>query len=84
MAQADRITVEKDAALTGALERAASVSEPGTSDAALLRYLALVGADNLPEPYRAPTPEQIQRALDVWMKRPPRDRAILDEIASSR
>lgn len=68
MEEAQHIAVEKDAALSDALRHAAELNEPGTPEAELLRYLALVGAENLPEPYREPTPEQIQRTIDVWTK----------------
>jgi hypothetical protein len=68
MENAERIAVEKDAALSEALGRAAELNEPGTPQSELLRYLALVGAENLPEPFVEPTPEQIQRTIDVWMK----------------
>jgi hypothetical protein len=68
MEKAERIAVEKDAALSDALHHAAALNEPGTSEAELLRYLALVGYENLPEPYVEPTPEQLQRAFDGWMR----------------
>lgn len=62
------IAVAKDHALRAALEQAAALNEPGTSDADLLRYLALVGAQNLPDPWTPPTPEQCQRAIEVVME----------------
>jgi hypothetical protein len=65
---AEHISVTKDDALQAALDHAAALNEPGTSEAELLRYLALVGLENLPDPYVEPTPEQIQRTIDVWMK----------------
>jgi len=68
MERAEHISVAKDDALKTALDHAAALNEPGTSEAELLRYLALVGHENLPEPYVEPTPEQLQRAIDGWMK----------------
>jgi hypothetical protein len=68
MEPAEHISVAKDDALQTALNDAAALNEPGTSEAELLRYLALVGYENLPEPYVEPTPEQIQRTIDVWMR----------------
>jgi len=64
----EHIAIEKDDALRAALAQAAALNEPGTSESELLRYLALVGLENLPEPYVEPTPEQLQRAIGVWMR----------------
>jgi hypothetical protein len=68
MSRVEHIAIEKDDALRAALDHAAALNEPGTSESELLRYLALVGLENLPEPYVEPTPEQLQRAFDVWMR----------------
>jgi len=68
MEPAENISVAKDDALQAALDHAAALNEPGTSESELLRYLALVGYENLPEPFVEPTPEQIQRTIDVWKK----------------
>ena len=65
---AQHIFVTKDEALSAALTHAAALNEPGTSESELLRYLALVGSENLPEPYIEPTPEQLQRGIDGWMR----------------
>jgi hypothetical protein len=68
MDQAEHISVAKDDALQAALDHAAALNEPGTPEPELLRYLALVGSENLPEPYVEPTPERMQWAIDVLMK----------------
>jgi hypothetical protein len=68
MEPAEHISVAKDDALQAALDHAAALNEAGTSEADLLRYLALVGYENLPEPFVEPTPEQRQRAFEVWMR----------------
>lgn len=68
MSRVEHIAVAKDSALSAALAHAAALNEPGTSEPELLRYLALVGSENLPEPYVEPTPEQLQRAIDGWMR----------------
>lgn len=66
MDEPQHISVAKDEWIAAALEKAASLNEPGTSEAELLRYVALVGAENLPPPYVPPTPEQIQRSIGLW------------------
>lgn len=66
--RAEYISLAKDSALSAALAHAAALNEPGTSESELLRYLALVGSENLPEPFVEPTPEQLQRAFDGWMR----------------
>jgi hypothetical protein len=68
MGRVEHIAIEKDDALRAALDHAAALNEPGTSEPELLRYLALVGLENLPEPFVEPTPEQLQRAFDVWIQ----------------
>jgi hypothetical protein len=68
MERAEHIAVAKDSALSAAIAHAAALNEPGTSESELLRYLALVGSENLPEPYVEPTPEQLQRGIDGWMR----------------
>jgi hypothetical protein len=68
MSRVEHIAIEKDDALRAALDHAAALNEPGTSESELLRYLALVGLENLPEPYVEPTPEQLQRGIDGWMR----------------
>ncbi|HKG03365.1 MAG TPA: hypothetical protein VKB03_09290 [Conexibacter sp.] len=68
MEQAEHISLAKDSALSAALAHAAALNKPGTSESELLRYLALVGSENLPEPFVEPTPEQLQRAFDVWIQ----------------
>jgi hypothetical protein len=68
MSRVEHIAIEKDDALRAALDHAAALNEPGTSESELLRYLVLVGLENLPEPYVEPTPEQLQRAFDGWMR----------------
>lgn len=70
MDRAQHIAIEKDDALQVALDHAAALKEPGTSEAELLRYLALVGSENLPEPYTPPTPEQLQRSIDFLVNLP--------------
>lgn len=68
MEPAALISVTKDYALQAALDHAAALNKPGTSEAELLRYLALTGYENLPEPYVEPTPEQVQQGIDGWMR----------------
>lgn len=68
MDRVEHISITKDAALSAALTHAAALNEPGTSESELLRYLALVGSENLPAPYVEPTPEQLQRGIDGWMR----------------
>jgi hypothetical protein len=68
MERAEYIVVANDSALSAALVQAAALNEPGTSEPELLRYLALVGSENLPDPYVEPTPEQLQRGIDGWMR----------------
>lgn len=81
MADSPIITVAKDPALRAALEKAASLHEPGTSEADLLRYVVLVGAENLPRPYVPPTQEQVERAIGVWTGLAPSEvRELLDDI----
>ena len=76
---AEHITLAKDEQVAAALEKAAALHEPGTSEAELLRYVVHVGFENMPQPYVPPTQEQVERTIAFWTRLTlPQVRALLD------